>query len=181
MSSRTFGASPKKGAPLLRISANDSSRYGTEAITRSGLAAMIWSALADHESSTMMQPVSRTSGQTSTQYLVQATSRSSNPRSRNVTVTLGWSDTTRCGMRFSGIIELYKQNGAGEADLRAEPEVPRLKIYPGKKFCKRLGAQRQKKCIPRKSWTISSIPATSANCLRRMPRYGWNIQCAATL
>src|SRR5258707_649917 len=181
MSSRVLGACPKKGTPLLRISANDSSRYGTEAITRSGLAAMIWSALADHESSTIRQPVCRTSGHTSTQYLVHATNLSSTPKSRSVTVTLGWSETTRCGMRFSGIIELYKQNGAGEADLRAEPEASGLKIYPGRKFCKRLGAQRQKKCIPRKSWTISSIPATSANCLRRMPRYGWNIRCEATL
>lgn len=66
----------------------------------------------------MMQPVSRTSGQTSTQYLVQATNRSSTPRSRSVTVTLGWSDTTRCGIRFSGMIELYKQNANGEAGLR---------------------------------------------------------------
>src|SRR6478609_8522728 len=121
MSSRFLGAKPRKGTPLLRVSATDSSWYGTEAITRSGLAAMIWSAFADHESSTMMQPVSRTSGQTSTQYLVQATSRSSTPRSRSVTVTLGWSDTTRCGIRFSGIIGLYKQNANGEAGLRDEP------------------------------------------------------------
>ena len=78
----------------------DSIWYGTDAITRSGLAAMIWSALAAHESSTMMQPALSTSGQTSTQYLVQATRRSSNPRSRSVTVTLGWSDTTRCGTLF---------------------------------------------------------------------------------
>src|SRR5579864_4061122 len=113
MSLRVFGASPRKATPLLSISATDSSRYGTDAITRSGLAAMIWSALADQESSTMMQPVPRTSGQTSTQYLVQATRRSSKPRSRRVTVTLGWSDTTRCGTSFSGMIELYKQNAKG--------------------------------------------------------------------
>jgi hypothetical protein len=62
----------------------------------------------------MMQPVAGTSGQTSTQYLVQATSRSSKPKSRRVTVTLGWSDTTRCGTSFSDIIELYKQNAKGK-------------------------------------------------------------------
>src|SRR5579859_5776255 len=131
MSSRHFGASPKKGRPLLRISATDSSRYGTDAITRSGLASMICSALADQESSTMMQPLSCTSGQTSTQYLVQATNRSSKPRSRSVTVTLGWSDTIRCGTSFSGIIELYKQNANGEivssrrfiVEGRGSPEV----------------------------------------------------------
>src|SRR6478752_1237800 len=134
MSSRFFGASPRKGTPLLRISASDSNWYGTDAITRSGLAAMIWSALADHESSTMMQPVLSTSGQTSTQYLVQATKRSSNPRSRNVTVTLGWSDTTRCGIRFSGIIGLYKQNANGESGLRDEPGVASFLGSPSKQY-----------------------------------------------
>ncbi len=59
---------------------------------------MICSACADHESETITRAPSATSGQTSAQYLVQATSRSSTPRSRKVSVALGWSETTRRGV-----------------------------------------------------------------------------------
>src|SRR5580692_12287735 len=98
MSDNVVGANPRKRAPDFRISVTAFSWYGTEAITKSGRAATIWSVLAVQESATMVAPCLRTSGQTSAQYFVQATTRSSSPTAARITVALGCKDTTRCGV-----------------------------------------------------------------------------------
>src|SRR5664279_1661973 len=73
-------------------------------MTKSGLAARISSANAVHESDTMRREPSATSGQTSRQYFVQATTRSSSPISRMVRVALGCRHTTRRGVNSEGML-----------------------------------------------------------------------------
>src|SRR2546421_11411967 len=98
MSFSDLGASPRKREPAFMISATAFSWYGTAAITKSGRAAMIWAALAVQESARIERPLLAASGQTSAQYLVQATKRSSLPTSARITVALGCRLTTRRGV-----------------------------------------------------------------------------------
>src|ERR1700728_2692481 len=103
MSARLLGAKPRKEVPDLSISMTAFSWYGTEAITRSGWTAIICSALAVQESARMARGCAVISGTTSTQYFVQATTRSSSPRAARMTVALGCKHAMRRGEWDEGI------------------------------------------------------------------------------
>ena len=66
-------------------------------MTRSGCAPRISAELAVHESAMIARPLAA-SGQTSAQYFVQATRRSSWPRHARITVALGCRLAMRRGM-----------------------------------------------------------------------------------
>src|SRR6516165_2238558 len=110
MSANLRGASPRKRTPAFKISPTASNWYGTEAITKSGFERKIACAFAVHESGTTARDPSATSGHTSAQYFVHATTRSSRPRSRMVNVALGCRQATRWGGKFDIIPEFDYMN-----------------------------------------------------------------------
>ena len=72
-------------------------------MTRSGRARTISSLCAVQESAMIARPLCTTSGQTSAQYFVQATMRSSLPIAARITVALGCRETIRRGVWSVGI------------------------------------------------------------------------------